>query len=265
MSLRDLPAHSQGDPSRLAPAARGAYLMRPPVSLPLLRREFLQVSTTAAGGLAVSLFWPRTGAVAESMRPKLPPAANQPLGSFVRIEPDGRIVIGARGCEIGQGVRTSLPMLIAEELDVAWENVRVEQLPFGIQAGAQPGSFVGRYGPQGAGGSTSVSDGWDDLRQAGAQIRALLIATAARHWRADASSLTTHAGEVLHADGRRLSYGTLAPHAATQALPAGPFKLKEPKDFRIIGRPTRVADCGDIVSGRARYGSDASVPGMLFA
>jgi isoquinoline 1-oxidoreductase beta subunit len=226
--------------------------------MPHSRRDFLQISACGGGALLVSITLPvvapahaATGAIA--------------LGAFVRIEPDNQVIIGARGCEIGQGVRTSLPMLIAEELDVRWEQVRVEQLPFGIAPGGTPGTFVGRYGPQGAGGSTSVSDGWDDLRQAGAQIRALLIAAAAQRWQADASSLATRAGAVLHPDGRALAYGALATRAASLAMPPGPFTLKQPKDFRIIGRPTRVADCADIVSGRARYGIDATVPGMLFA
>ena len=173
------------------------------------------------------------------------------LGAFVRIDPDNRVVIGARGCEIGQGVRTSLPMLIAEELEVRWDQVRVEQLPYGIKEGDKPGTFAPRYGPQGAGGSTSISDGWQELRQAGAQIRELLITAAAQAWNAPAGSLTAREAEVRHPDGRRLEYGELAARAASLPLPAGPFTLKEAKDFRIIGRPTRVADCADIVSGRA--------------
>jgi isoquinoline 1-oxidoreductase beta subunit len=228
--------------------------------MPQTRRQFLQISAASSGALLVSIALPRALEAATAA-----PASAAELGAFVRIEPDDQVVIGARGCEIGQGVRTSLPMLIAEELDVRWEQVRVEQLPFGIMAGDQPGTFVGRYGPQGAGGSTSISDGWDDLRQAGAQIRALLIAAAARRWQAGASSLTTRDGAVLHADGRRLRYGALAASAATLPLPAGPFALKEPGDFRIIGRATHIADGADLVSGRARYGSDATAPGMLFA
>ena len=86
-----------------------------------------------------------------------------PLGAFVRIHPDNSIVIGARGCEIGQGVKTSLPMLIAEELDVRWDQVRVEQLPYGLMAGAEPGKFANRYGGQGAGGSTNIPEAWTTM------------------------------------------------------------------------------------------------------
>lgn len=181
------------------------------------------------------------------------PRAEQ-LGAFVRIEPDGRIVIGARGCEIGQGVRTALPMLVAEELDVPWPAVTVEQLPYGT-----------RYGPQGAGGSTSISDGWLELRQAGARARWLLVQAAAGTWRVAAADLRTEDGQVLHPDGRRLSYGALAGQAAKLAAPTTDVALKERKLWRIIGRPTGVVDAREIVTGRATYGIDANVPGVLTA
>ncbi|HEX5163453.1 MAG TPA: molybdopterin cofactor-binding domain-containing protein [Steroidobacteraceae bacterium] len=226
------------------------------------RRQFLQVTALGSGALLVDI---SLGSLARAAAGGA--AASQPvsLGAFVRIDPDNSIVIGARGCEIGQGVRTSLPMLIAEELEVRWDQVRVEQLPYGIKQGDKPGMFAPRFGPQGAGGSTSISDGWEELRQAGAQIRELLIAAAAQQWNVPAGSLTARDAEVRHPDGRRVGYGALAAVAAVLPLPAGPFKLRDPKDFRIIGKPTKVADCAEIVSGRARYGIDASMPGMLYA
>src|SRR5688500_6898726 len=150
------------------------------------RRHFLQISLSG-GALLATVGLPEM-AMAVGADPVK--GAGVPLGVFVRINPDNSVVIGARGCEIGQGVRTSLPMLIAEELEVRWDQVRVEQLPYGIKEGDKPGSFAPRYGPQGAGGSTSISDGWEELRQAGAQIRELLIAAAAQEWSAPASSLT---------------------------------------------------------------------------
>ena len=227
------------------------------------RRQFLEITALGGGALLANICLPpAVRAAADRASATAQPVA---LGVFVRIDPDNSVVIGARGCEIGQGVRTSLPMLIAEELEVRWDQVRVEQLPYGIKEGEKPGTFAPRFGPQGAGGSTSISDAWEELRQAGAQIRELLIAAAAQAWSTGAGSLTAREGEVLHADGRKLTYGALAARAASLPLPAGPFKLKEAKDFRIIGRPVKVADCADIVSGRARYGSDASMPGMLFA
>jgi isoquinoline 1-oxidoreductase beta subunit len=229
------------------------------------RRDFLRVSISAAGGLAVSLAWPYRGVAEEAMEMKLPPAVSEPLGAFVRIEPDGRIVIGARGCEIGQGVRTSLPMLIAEELDVPWSSVTVEQLDYGLAASATPPKLVSRYGAQGAGGSTSVRDGFDELRQVGARARALLVQAAAAEWRAAAEELRTHDALVVHPDGRTLGYAELAPRAATLAPPAGKLPVKDKGAYRVIGQRVRVVDGRDIVTGAAHYGIDSAVPGALTA
>jgi isoquinoline 1-oxidoreductase subunit beta len=226
------------------------------------RRQFLQISAITGGGLLATVSLP---GITRAMAGGAPASEPIPLGAFIRINPDNTVVIGARGCEIGQGVRTSLPMLIAEELDVRWDQVRVEQLDYGIAPGKEAGQFTSRYGGQGAGGSTNISDGWTELRQAGAQVRQLLVATAAQVWNAPAGSLTARDGVVLHADGRALRYGDLAERAAKLPLPEGPFDLKQPKDFRIIGKAAKVTDCGDIVSGRARYGIDATLPGMLYA
>jgi isoquinoline 1-oxidoreductase beta subunit len=224
------------------------------------RRQFLQISLSG-GALLASISIPGLSGAETGNRP----ATAVPLGAFVRINPDNTFVIGGRGLEIGQGVITSLPMLIAEELDVRWDQVRVQQLDYLIAAGKEPGSLGSPVGGQGAGGSTNIPDGWPYLRQAGAQIRALLLTAAAQQWSVPASSLKTRAGAVLHADGRSLTYGALAARAAALPLPEGPFELKKPEDFGIIGKPTRVADCGDIVTGKARYGIDGSLPGMLIA
>lgn len=226
------------------------------------RRKFLEITAISGGGLLATLSIPTLARAAGSNAAATAPV---PLGVFIRINPDNTVVIGARGCEIGQGVRTSLPMLIAEELEVPWSQVRVEQMNYGIAAGPEPGKFVPPYGPQGAGGSTSISDGWEDLRQAGAQVRQLLIATAAQTWNAPPISLKARDGAVWHPDGKSLKYGELATKAAALPLPAGPFELKQPKDFKVIGKPAKVADCADIVAGRARYGIDAQIPGMKFA
>src|SRR6516225_2953681 len=241
--------------------------MRPLAALPKRsRREFLQVSVSAAGGLAVSLIWtPQRGTAQDAMPMKLPPAAREPLGSFVRIEPDGRIVIGARGCEIGQGVRTSLPMLIAEELDVPWSAVTVEQLDYGLAESGTPPKLVSRYGPQGAGGSTSVRDGFVELRQVGARARWLLIQAAGEEWRVPAGQLRTQDAHVVHPDGRTLPYAQLARRAAALAPPAQEVPLKDKSAWRIIGQRVRVVDGRDIVTGTARYGIDSAVPGALTA
>ncbi|HEY6123558.1 MAG TPA: molybdopterin cofactor-binding domain-containing protein, partial [Steroidobacteraceae bacterium] len=226
------------------------------------RRQFLEISLLSGGGLLVSFALPEFARAATNERPG---PSSVPLGAFVRINADNSIEIGARGCEIGQGVITSLPMLIAEELDVRWDQVTVKQLPYGIMAGKEPGSLAPRYGGQGAGGSTNITDARTELREAGVQIRQLLVAAAAQLWTADAATLKTRDAIVSHPDGRTATYGSLAARAAQMPLPAGPFELRKPADFRIIGKPTKTADCSDIVAGAARYGIDAQMPGMLYA
>jgi len=225
----------------------------------LSRRAFLGVSLSAAGGLLLAL---RSGAAGQETA-----APGEALGAFIRIEPDGRIVIGARGCEIGQGVKTSLPMLIAEELDVPWPAVTVEQLPYGLVAAKDPPGFTSLYGPQGAGGSTNIPDGWHDLRQAGARARWLLVQAAAHVWETPPDRLTTREAHVVHPDGRTLGYAELAPRAATLAMPApaADVPLKAKGEYRIIGQPTRVVDARDIVTGVAAYGIDGAIRSALTA
>src|SRR5207248_1487178 len=196
LPLRHLPAHPPGHPSRSRAAQPHAPMSAVPDTRALSRRAFLGVSLSAAGGLLLAL---RSGAAGQETA-----APGEALGAFIRIEPDGRIVIGARGCEIGQGVKTSLPMLIAEELDVPWPAVTVEQLPYGLVAAKDPPGFTSLYGPQGAGGSTNIPDGWHDLRQAGARARWLLVQAAARVWETPPDRLTTREASVDEAQARRV-------------------------------------------------------------
>jgi isoquinoline 1-oxidoreductase beta subunit len=222
------------------------------------RRAFLQASLTASGGLLLVPAFPRSACAADA--PVAPP---NPLGLYLRIEPDNRVFIGARGAEIGQGVKTSLPMIIADELDAAWSDVTVEQLPLGIDfSGATP---QWKYGPQGAGGSTNIPDAWADLRQVGAQARWLMRRAAATRWKIEHEQVATREGHVLNPDGRRLPYGELLNAAAALTLPAEPLSMKLPAEYRIIGRPQRVVDAGEIVTGRARYGIDVYEPGACTA
>jgi isoquinoline 1-oxidoreductase beta subunit len=222
---------------------------------PVSRRAFLQASLTASGGLLIAAPVARAADAAAA-----PP---NPVGINLRIEPDNRVIIGAPSPEIGQGVRTSIPMIIAEELDADWSLVTVEQLPLGIDwSGASPRWM---YGAQGAGGSTSIPDAWGELRQVGAQARWLLRQAAAARWGIAADAVATRDGHALHPDGRRLPYGALAAVAAALTLPAEPLPLKTPAEYRIIGRPQRVVDAADIVTGRARYGIDVQEPGALTA
>lgn len=223
------------------------------------RRRFLTISLAAGGALLIGLRLARS----EDLPPELLGDDLTQLGPFIRVERDNRIVIGARGCEIGQGVMTALPMLIAEELDVDWPQVRVVQLPYGyVDTDKGPSN---QYGEQGAGGSTSVPQGWKDLRQAGAIARWLLLQAAAREWNLPADQLRTEGGQVIAPDGRKLTYGALARSAAAIAPPDWPVPLKSPAQYRIIGQPTRVADARAIVTGRCRYGIDEYSANALVA
>lgn len=217
------------------------------------RRRFLAISLSASGALLVGLRLAHADPAPDDLPAQLLGDDLTQLGPFVRIERDNRIVIGAPGCEIGQGVITSQPMLIAEELDVAWNQVRVVQLPYGYSDSADGPS--NRYGDQGDAGS-APAEVWKHLREAGATARWLLVAAAAREWKLPTAQLRTEAGEVIAPDGRKLSYGALARSAAAIAPPATPVVMKTADQFRIIGKPTRTVDAGEIVRGRTRFGSD---------
>lgn len=218
------------------------------------RRNFLKLGVSVTGGLMLGVHLP---AMAQDKQTLTDPWL------FIDIAPDSAVTIGARGAEIGQGVKTSLPMLIAEELDVPWSAVTVVQLPY--VAVASDDGFSSKFGRQGAGGSTSIPGGYQPLREVGAVARQLLLDVAAERWSVNASELTTSQCEVHHADGRTLSYGELAASAAQRELPETAPALKNPSDFSIIGTATRTADAHDIVTGKGYYGIDANMPGALVA
>lgn len=187
------------------------------------------------------------------------------IGAYVRIEPDGSIVIGARGCEMGQGVKTSLPMLIAEELDVPWSRVTVEQLPHIVRTARGADRPASVYGFQDAFGSLSIVSAWRELREVGARARWMLLQAAAELWSVPVDKLRTESARVIHPDGRSLDYAELATRAARIEPPTQAPPLKESKDFKVIGQPTRSVDVADIVTGRARFGLDARLPGSVVA
>jgi isoquinoline 1-oxidoreductase beta subunit len=185
------------------------------------------------------------------------------IGFFVEIGPDN-IIIGCAQPEIGQGVRTSMPMLVAEELDVEWSSVSVKQMPLGILKTAD--GYAWKYGGQGAGGSTSVTDNWDFLREVGATARLMLMQAAAQRWNVSIEQCRTQAGVVIcDSKAQRLSYAELASAAAQLPIPEEKPALKDPANYRVIGKPTRVVDAREIVTGKARYGIDTDVAGMRYA
>ncbi|HUM12072.1 MAG TPA: molybdopterin cofactor-binding domain-containing protein [Myxococcaceae bacterium] len=222
----------------------------------LSRRAFLRVSTVAGGGLLLSSFWDPVEAAAPSPTPGQP-GKEPALNAFVRIHPDGTVSIASKNPEIGQGVKTMLPMLIADELDVEWRRVRVEQVPLDTT----------RYKDQWSGGSQAVPNNWLPMRQVGAAARSMLVTAASQKWKVPPAECTTAKGKVLHKKtGRSLGYGALATAAAALPPPElASVKLKDPSQFTIIGTPVPGVDNHAIVTGKPIYGIDVTVPGMRHA
>ena len=222
------------------------------------RRQFLVSGLTATGGFLLGV--PALELLAETGSD----TAGGKIGFFVEIRPDNRVVIGVAQPEIGQGVRTSMPMLVAEELDVEWSTVSIEQMPLGILKTAD--GFTWKYGSQGAGGSTSITDNWEFLREVGATARHMLLEAAAQQWKVPVASCHAQAGAVFcDAQGKQTRYSDLAAEAAKMPVPDEKPALKDPSSYRIIGKPTRVVDARDIVTGKARFGIDTDIKGMRYA
>lgn len=216
------------------------------------RRAFLRLTALGGGGMLLAVYFKPEEALAQGL-----PTGPLAPSAYIRIDPDGIVTITSKNPEIGQGVKTMLPMLIAEELDVDWKDVRIEQ------AGLDPD----KYGAQFAGGSTATPLHWEAMRQVGAAARQTLVAAAAQTWGVPASECTTASGRVQHASSNRsLGYGDLAAKAA-ELTPPDPASvpLKDPKDFNIIGQPIPGVDNPKIVTGEPLFGIDFTMPGMLYA
>ncbi len=207
------------------------------------RREFLQAASVAGAGLVIGLHLPS--------RPR--------VGPWLRISPDERVLILVDRSEMGQGVATALPMLVAEELEADWSKIVIEFAP------ADKAYINPLFGMQGTGGSTSVRAAWAPLRKAGAAAREMLISAAAETWGVDKSECRAEQGAVVHrASNRRLTYGQLVGKAATLPVPQD-VPLKDPKDWKLLGTSAPRLDTPPKVDGTAQFGIDVKVPEMLVA
>ena len=216
------------------------------------RRDFLKTTAIVGGGLTLGVC--------------LPAAVNQATAAgtlhtpnaWVHIADNNTITLISARSEMGQGVYTSMPMLIAEELGVDIHKVKVEIAPV---ADVYVNSLLGG---QLTGGSTSVREAWEKLRIAGAQVRTMLITAAAQKWQVDPATLHVHDGSVIGPGGRKATYGALAESASMLPVPKD-VVLKDPKDFKIIGKPTKRLDTPGKVNGTVTYGIDVKLPGMVYA
>lgn len=210
------------------------------------RRDFLKTGAAGSASLLIAFYLPAHGADAT--------AKNFAPNAFIEIRPNGDIHLWVARSEMGQGPRTSLAMILAEELDADWTRVKIEQ-----------GDLDAKYGDQTTGGSLSIRSSWDPLRQAGATARAMLVTAAANTWNVPVSECTTHNSAVLHAKSKRqLTYGQLAAKAAALPVPKD-IPPKDFKDYHIVGTKKKRVDGQYIVIGEAHYGIDTKVPGMLYA
>ena len=241
----------------------------------LSRRQFLRTSSALSGGLIIGFYLPASNRAALAQTqgqipmPAAPAAASTapaaapakpvyPPNAFIRIAPDNSVTIVVSKLEFGQGVLTSLPMLVAEELECDWTKVKSEHAPVAAVYN-HPG-----FGIQMTGGSQSVASSWDQLRMVGAQARTMLVQAAANEWKVPVSECRAELGQVVHASGKKITFGQVADAANKLPLPEG-VKLKEAKDFKLIGKSTKRLDARAKTNGSAKFGIDVKFPGMLTA
>ncbi len=218
------------------------------------RRSFLKVSAASTGGMMVGFNWLLSCSPASEQAEVLPPpSAWFDINAYLKVADNGQVTVMSPNPEIGQNVKTSMPMIIAEELDVAWRHVLVQQAPLNTDW----------YTRQVAGGSQSVRQGWDALRTAGATAKKMLIQAAAQQWQVDPSECSVSDGIITNSKGDQLGYGEVAKVAATLEVPEE-VELKEPKDYKIIGKPTANVEIDNIVTGKPLFGLDHKAPGMKY-
>src|SRR5437899_5359904 len=251
LSLRDLPSHPRRDQ---AGRERSPSMTTHTVS----RRDFVVVLTATGGGLLLGCQMGERSGAATAAAAAAPPAFAP--NAFIRIGSAGRVTLIMNQVEMGQGTYTSMPMLLAEELEVGLEQVQLQHAPPNDKLYANP-----FFGDQETGGSSSVRAFYEPLRRAGATARVMLVAAAAQSWHVDPASCRAKKGVVLHGPtGRRLSYGALASKAALVPVPTQ-VPLKEPKDWALIGTSAKRLDARDKVNGKAQYGIDVRLPEMKIA
>src|SRR5437899_4031717 len=219
------------------------------------RREFLKVSIAAGGGLLLGF---RLAGASETLALQIGSATSFAPNAFVRIGTDERVTVIVNHSEMGQGVYTSLAMLLAAELDADWNKVGFESAPVDAKYNHPV------FGMQMTGGSSSVWSGFEQFRQAGAAARAMLVAAAAQQWNVEPSKCRTDSGAVFDPSNRKLTYGQLA-EAAAKLTPPAQVPLKDPKTFKLIGKPAKRLDTSDKVNGKAVFGIDVKMPRMLIA
>src|SRR5256714_301673 len=222
----------------------------------IARRDFLKTSASLSAGLCIAAYVPE---LAAGQSAKTSSGKIFAPNAFLRIAPDDAVTIIANHSEMGQGPYTSLAMLLNEELEADWSKIKVESAP------VDPAYNHTVFGMQMTGGSTSTPSEWERLRRMGAMGRVMLVQAAAQKWSVEPSACHVNKGIVIHAaSGRRATYGSLS-EAASQLQPPQNIPLKDPKNFTLIGKPTRRLDTPSKINGTAQFGLDVRRPNMLFA
>ena len=224
------------------------------------RRQFLVAGSAVTGSFVLGL------PIVNIARAELTDGTfgERQIGYFVEITPKGKVIIGSNQPEIGQGLRTALPMMVAEELDVGWDDVSIRQMPLGILKTAD--GYTWKYGGQGVGGSTGLTSNWQFMREVGATARHQLIRAAAERLGVSSEACSTRPGYVVcDASNSEIAYADLIEDAAQLDMPDHATPLKAMRDYRIIGTRRDTIDALDIVTGRSKFGLDTQVEGMRYA